>query len=87
MRWLVDQMRKEYNFSKAKINPYASGLKRQVTSRWTRVVCGVVCILLLLYTLSYFLMVGLEFGAVWYVINWIAAIFSAYTLGKILRYR
>jgi hypothetical protein len=54
--------------------------------RWARAVCGVVGVLLFLYSLSYLSMVGLEFGPVLYAVIWTAALFSFYSLVVIVRY-
>jgi lipopolysaccharide export LptBFGC system permease protein LptF len=48
--------------------------------KWARVLCGVIATLLLLYALSYFMMVGLEFGMVCYAIMWMVVLFSVYSL-------
>jgi hypothetical protein len=54
--------------------------------RWARVVCGIVGVVLLLYTMSYLLMVGLEFGVFSYALIWAAAAFSIYSLFATVRY-
>ncbi len=54
--------------------------------RWARAVCAVVGVVLLLYAVSYLLMVGLEFGAFSYALIWIAAAFSIYSLFANIKY-
>jgi hypothetical protein len=54
--------------------------------RWARVVCGVVGILLLLYAMTYLLMVGLEFGVFSFALICAAALFSVYSIFATVRY-
>jgi hypothetical protein len=54
--------------------------------RWARVLCAVVGVVLLFYTISYFLMVGLEFCVFSFVLICTAAVFSVYSLFAIGRF-
>jgi hypothetical protein len=54
--------------------------------RWARVICAVIGVVLLLYAMSYLLMVGLEFGVLSHVLIWTAAVFSVYSLFATVRY-
>ncbi len=54
--------------------------------RWARVVCGIVAVVLLLYAMSYLLMVGLEFGIFSFTLICAAAVFSMYSLVATTRY-
>jgi hypothetical protein len=47
---------------------------------WARVVCGFLGFVLFLYTISYFLMVGLEFGVFLFVLIMAGMLFSVYSL-------
>ncbi len=51
---------------------------------WARLSAGVLCLLLLLYCLSYLLMVGLEFGPIALAGICGAVLVSLYSLGVIL---
>jgi|GEM_PF-6434117 len=48
--------------------------------RWARITGGIIAILFCLYCLSFVLMVGREFGTMWYGASWLGFCFAAYTL-------
>ena len=54
--------------------------------QWARVVCGIVGVVLLLYAMSYLLMVGLEFGIFSFALICAAAVFSVYSIFATVRY-
>jgi len=54
--------------------------------RWARLVCCIVGVVLLLYALSYFLMVGLEFGIFSFTLICAAGVFSVYSIIAAMRY-
>ena len=60
------------------------GLSRR--RRWARVVCGIVGVVLLLYAMSYLLMVGFGFGVFSFALICAAAVFSLYSLFTTVRY-
>jgi hypothetical protein len=47
---------------------------------WSRLLARVVAVLLMLYCLSFILMVALEFGSVAFMTAWLGVIFGGYTL-------
>jgi hypothetical protein len=55
--------------------------------RWARFVCGVVSVVFLLYALSYVLVIGTEYGVVWFTDLLIGVLFSVYSLFVTVRYR
>jgi hypothetical protein len=54
--------------------------------RWARVVCGIVGVLLLLYAMSYLLMVGVGFGVASFALICAATLFSVYSIFATVRY-
>jgi hypothetical protein len=56
----------------------AIGLIRGRT--WSRLLARVVAVLLMLYCLSFILMVALEFGPVAFTAAWLGVVFGVYTL-------
>ena len=53
---------------------------------WARVVCVSVGVVLLLYAMSYFLLVGLDFGMFSFALICAAAVFSVYSIFTTVRY-